>query len=144
MLQMTDLVQLVETESNDMCFEAGRRFVPEIAFCACAHATNTHIIRFVSTSRTSNPSTAHRLVEMCSRFQFFYMRMRSNWIAQLRMRRRKRRILVEIFFFLFPWGGEGGGGGGGIFLFFFLFFSFLILFYFIFYFGGREFFLDII
>ena len=38
-------------ESNDMCFEAGRRFVPEIA-SAHMHCDETHIIRFVSTSRT--------------------------------------------------------------------------------------------
>ena len=34
-----------------MCFEAGRCFVPEIA-SAHAHCDETHIIRFVSTSRT--------------------------------------------------------------------------------------------
>ena len=38
-------------ESNDMCSEAGRRFVPEIA-SAHAHCDETHIIQFVSTSRT--------------------------------------------------------------------------------------------
>ena len=38
-------------ESNDMCFEAGRCFVPEIA-SAHVHCDETHIIRFVSTSRT--------------------------------------------------------------------------------------------
>ena len=31
-------------ESNDMCFEAGRCFVPEIA-SAHAHCDETHIIR---------------------------------------------------------------------------------------------------
>ena len=49
--QMTDSGSARPDESNDMCFEAGRRFVPEIA-SAHAHCDETHIIRFVSTSRT--------------------------------------------------------------------------------------------
>ena len=81
---MTDSGSARRDESNDMCFEAGRRFVPEIA-SAHAHCDETHIIRFVSTSRTrirqlridwlrvennrdAHPSTAHTpiLVEICS------------------------------------------------------------------------------
>ena len=52
-------------ESNDMCFEAGRRLVPEIA---SAHA---HCDEIRLDELNKNPSTAHRLVEMCSRYLSF-------------------------------------------------------------------------
>ncbi len=43
---------------------------PEIA-SAHAHCDETHIIRFVSTSRTRIRQLRHRLVEMCSRYRSF-------------------------------------------------------------------------
>ena len=65
---MTDSGSARRDESNDMCFEAGRRFIPEIA-------------------------SIRDLFEIS---QFFYCACAVTAIAQLRMRRRKRRYLVEI------------------------------------------------
>ena len=54
---MTDSGSARRDESNDMCFEAGRRFIPEIAsirdlfeisqffYCACENMTKTPISR---------------------------------------------------------------------------------------------------
>jgi hypothetical protein len=47
--QITDSGSARRDESNDMCLEAGQRFLPEIA-SAHAHSDETHVIRFVSTS----------------------------------------------------------------------------------------------
>ena len=93
--QMTDSGSARRDESNDMCFEAGRRFVPEIA-SAHAHCDKTHIIRFVSTSRTRIRQLRIDWLRSVRDIAVFLLRMRITAIAQLRMRRRKRRYLVEI------------------------------------------------
>ncbi len=59
-----------QTKTNDMRFEAGRRFVPEIASAHAILQRNTyHSIRLDELNK--NPSTAHRLVEICSRYRRF-------------------------------------------------------------------------
>ena len=64
-------------ESNDMCFEAGRRFVPEIA-SAHAHCDETHIIRFVSTNRTRIRQLRIDWLRYVRDIAVFLPRMRSN------------------------------------------------------------------
>ncbi len=64
-------------ESNDMCFEAGRRFVPEIA-SAHAQCDETHIIRFVSTSRTRIRQLRIDWLRSVRDIAVFLLRMRSN------------------------------------------------------------------
>ena len=64
-------------ESNDMCFEAGRRFVPEIA-SAHSHCDDTHIIRFVSTSRTRIRQLRIDWLRSVPDIAVFLPRMRSN------------------------------------------------------------------
>ena len=63
--------------SNDMCFEAGRRFVPEIA-SAHAHCYETHIIRFVSTSRRRIRQLRIDWLRSVRDIAVFLLRMRSN------------------------------------------------------------------
>ena len=81
-------------ESNDMCFEAGRCFVPEIA-SAHAHCDETHIIRFVSTSRTRIRQLRKDWLRSVRDIAVFHCACAVIAIAQLPMRRRKRRYLVE-------------------------------------------------
>ena len=64
-------------ESNDMCFEAGRCFVPEIA-SAHVHCDETHIIRFVSTSRTRIRQLRIDWLKSVGDIAVFLLRMRSN------------------------------------------------------------------
>ena len=93
---MTDSGSARRDEWNDMCFEAGRRFIPEIA-SAHVHCDEIHIIRFVSTSRTRIRQLRIDWLRPVRDIAVFLLRMRTlTAIAQLRMRRRKRRYLVEI------------------------------------------------
>ena len=63
-------------ESNDMCFEAERRLVPEIA-SAHAHCDETHIIRFVSTSWTRIRQLRIGWLRCVRDILVFLLRMRS-------------------------------------------------------------------
>ena len=74
---MIDYGSARRDESNDMCFEAGRRFVPEIA-SARAHCDETHIIRFVSTSRTRIRQLRVDWLRCVRDIAVFLLRMRSN------------------------------------------------------------------
>ena len=74
---MTDSGSARRDESNDMCFEAGRRFVPEMA-SAHAHCDETHIIRFVSTSRTRIRQLRIDWLESVRDIAVFLLRMHSN------------------------------------------------------------------
>ena len=74
---MTDSGSARQDESNDMCFEAGRRFVPEIA-SAHAHCDETHIIRFDSTSRTRIRQLRIDWLESVRDIAVFLLRMHSN------------------------------------------------------------------
>ncbi len=81
-------------ESNDMCLEAGRRFLPEIA-SAHAHSFATHIDHSIRLDELNqNPSTAHRLVEISSRYRRFFLRMRSCPIRAQSM--QSSRIVVQL------------------------------------------------
>ena len=64
-------------ELNDMCFESGRCFVPEIA-SAHAHCDETHIIRFVSTSRTRIRQLRIDWLRSVRDIAVFLLRMRTN------------------------------------------------------------------
>ncbi len=64
-------------ESNEMCLVAGRRFVPEIA-SAHVQCDETHIIRFVSTSRTRIRQLRIDWLRSVRDIAVFLLRMRSN------------------------------------------------------------------